>query len=190
MACTLTAGRPERCKEFVGGIKSIYFIPYGTMTAITYDTGTAGEEDQILTITGVSTLFKYDLKGANSFEQTFTSSRENGTTFAEQTLTFTVKGQDVKTTKELKLLAWGRPHVVIRTNANTFYLAGLEHGMDVTTGVISNGTAMGDLNGYTFTMVGMEAIPANNLSVASPFTDALLAPGVFTAATINLGTTI
>lgn len=189
MACTLTAGRPERCKEFVGGIKSIYFIPYGSMTTINYDTAT-GEEDQILTIIGVTTLFKYDLKGANSFEQTLTSSRENGTTFAEQTLTFTVKGQDVKTTKELKLLAYGRPHVVIRTNANTFYLAGLDHGMEVTTGVISNGTALGDLNGYTFTLVGAEAIPANSLQVASPFTDALLAPGVFTAASINLGTQI
>ena len=190
MACTLTAGRPERCKEFVGGIKSIYFIPYGTMSTITYDTATAGEEDQILTVTGVTTLFKYDLKGANSFEQTLTSSRENGTTFAEQTLTFTVKGQDVKTTKQLKLLAYGRPHVVIRTNANTFYLAGLEHGMDVTTGLISNGTQMGDLNGYTFTLVGAEAIPANNLAVTSPFADAGLAPGVFTGAGIDAGTVI
>ena len=100
MACTLTAGRPERCKEFVGGIKSIYFIPYGTMTTITYDTATAGEEDQILTVAGVTALFKYDLKGANSFEQTVTSSRENGTTFAEQTLTFTVLGEAFKAIDE------------------------------------------------------------------------------------------
>ena len=184
MACLLTHGRAEVCKEFVGGIKSIYFINYGTLGAITYDS-TVDEEDAIATIAGVSTLYKYDLKGANSFEQTLTSSRENGTTFVEQTLTFTIKGQDVITTKQMKLLAWGRPHVVIRTNANNFFIAGLEHGMEVTTGVISNGTNMGDLNGYTMTLVGAEAIPANFLNVASPFTDALLAPGVFTGASID-----
>lgn len=188
MACTLTDGRPERCKQFVGGIKSIYFINYGTLGTIVYDT-TIGEEDEIVTIGGAVTLFKYDLKGANSFEQTLTSSRENGTTFAEQTLTFTVKGQDVKTTKELKLLAYGRPHVVIRTNANTFYLAGLDHGMDVTTGVISNGTALGDLNGYTFTLVGQETIPANSLQVASTYTDTNLL-GVFTGGVLKIGTQI
>lgn len=184
MPCLLTHGRAEVCKEFVGGIKSIYFINYGTLGAIAYD-ATVDEEDAIATIAGAGTLFKYDLKGANSFEQTITSSRENGTTFVEQTLTFTIKGQDVITTKQMKLLAWGRPHVVIKTNANNFFIAGLEHGMEVTTGVLANGTNLGDLNGYTMTLVGMEAIPANFLNVASPFTDALLAPAVFTGATID-----
>ena len=184
MACLLTHGRAEVCKEFVGGIKSIYFINYGTLGAIAYD-ATVDEEDAIATIAGAGTLYKYDLKGANSFEQTITSSRDNGTTFVEQTLTFTIKGQDVVTTKQMKLLAWGRPHVVIKTNANNFFIAGLEHGMEVTTGVLANGTAMGDLNGYTMTLVGMEAIPANFLNVASPYTDALLAPAVFTGATID-----
>lgn len=183
MACLLTHGREEVCKEFVGGIKSIYFINYGVLGAISLGAGDLS--DEITAIAGVTTLFKYDLKGANSFEQTVTSSRENGTTFVEQTLTFTIKGLDATTTKQMKLLAWGRPHVVIKTNANNFFIAGLEHGMDVTTGLISNGTAMGDLNGYTMTLVGMEAIPANHLSVASPFADIDLAPGLFTGATVD-----
>jgi hypothetical protein len=180
--CLLTHGRAEQCKEFVGGIKSIYFINYGEMGAITPDAGDLS--DEIDSVAGTFDLFKYDLKGANSFEQTVTSSRENGTTFVEQTLTFTIKGLDATTTKQMKLLAWGRPHVVIKTNANNFFLAGLEHGMDVTTGLISNGTAMGDLNGYTMTLVGMEPIPANHLSVTAPYTDALLVSSCFTAATV------
>jgi hypothetical protein len=184
MACLLTHGREEVCKEFVGGIKSIYFINYGNLGAITYN-ATVDLEDEIDTIAGVTTLFKYDLKGANSFEQTVTSSRENGTTFVEQTLTFTIKGLDAVTTKQMKLLAWGRPHVVIKTNANNFFIAGLNNGMDVTTGLISNGTAMGDLQGYTMTLVGMEAIPANHLSVTAPYTDALLVSSCFTGATVD-----
>ena len=184
MACDLTHGRLEVCKEFVGGIKAVYFIPYGVLGAITY--GTTDASDRITTIAGTLSLYKYELKGANSFEQTITSSRENGTTFAEQTLTFTIKGLDATTTKQVKLLAWGRPHVVIKTNANNFFIAGLEHGMDVTTGLIANGTAMGDLNGYTLTLVGQEAIPANHLNVASPYSDNDLigAAKVFTSGTL------
>jgi hypothetical protein len=184
MACDLTHGRLEVCKEFVGGIKAVYFIPYGVLGAITY--GTTDASDRITTIAGTLSLYKYELKGANSFEQTITSSRENGTTFVEQTLTFTIKGLDATTTKQVKLLAWGRPHVVIKTNANNFFIAGLEHGMDVTTGLISNGTAMGDLNGYTFTLVGQEAIPANHLLVTGNFADADLvgATKVFTGGTV------
>ena len=184
MACDLTHGRLEVCKEFVGGIKAVYFIPYGVLGAITY--GTTDASDRITTIAGTLNLYKYELKGANSFEQTITSSRENGTTFAEQTLTFTIKGLDATTTKQVKLLAWGRPHVVIKTNANNFFIAGLEHGMDVTTGLIANGTAMGDLNGYTFTLVGQEAIPANHLLVTGNFADADLvgATKVFTGGTV------
>jgi hypothetical protein len=184
MACDLTHGRLEVCKEFVGGIKAVYFIPYGVLGAITY--GSTDASDKIATIAGTLSLYKYELKGANSFEQTITSSRENGTTFAEQTLTFTIKGLDASTTKQMKLLAWGRPHVVIKTNANNFFLAGLEHGMDVTTGLIANGTAMGDLNGYTLTLVGQEAIPANHLTVAGTFADSDLvgASKVFTGGTV------
>ena len=184
MACDLTHGRLEVCKEFVGGIKAVYFIPYGVLGAITY--GTTDASDRITTIAGTLSLYKYELKGANSFEQTITSSRENGTTFAEQTLTFTIKGLDATTTKQMKLLAWGRPHVVIKTNANNFFIAGLEHGMDVTTGLIANGTAMGDLNGYTLTLVGQEAIPANHLLVTGNFADADLvgATKVFTGGTV------
>ena len=184
MACDLTHGRLEVCKEFVGGIKAVYFIPYGALGAITY--GTTDASDRITTIAGTLSLYKYELKGANSFEQTITSSRENGTTFAEQTLTFTIKGLDATTTKQVKLLAWGRPHVVIKTNANNFFIAGLEHGMDVTTGLIANGTAMGDLNGYTLTLVGQEAIPANHLLVTGNFADADLigASKVFTGGTL------
>jgi len=184
MACDLTHGRAEVCKEFVGGIKAVYFIPYGVLGAITY--GSTDASDKIATIAGTMSLYKYELKGANSFEQTITSSRENGTTFAEQTLTFTIKGLDASTTKQMKLLAWGRPHVVIKTNANNFFLAGLEHGMDVTTGLIANGTAMGDLNGYTLTLVGQEAIPANHLNVSGTYSDTDLvgATKVFTGGTL------
>ena len=86
MSCTLSLGRTEPCKDSVGGIKTVYFIDYGTMT-VTYDATNTDVIDDLGTITA----YKYDLKGNNSFEQTITSSRENGTTFFEQALNITLK---------------------------------------------------------------------------------------------------
>lgn len=176
MACELiTHGYADDCQSNVGGIKAIYFLNYGVvLTQPSGNYGATDFSDQLNTLTltpAASTLYKYELKGANSFEQTITSSRENGTTFVEQTLTFTTKGLSALQTKQMKLLAYGRPTVIVQTNSNKFLLAGLEYGMDVTTGVISNGTAMGDLVGYTMTLVGQELIPANHLNVAAPYGD-------------------
>jgi hypothetical protein len=81
MACTLTKGRIEPCKDVVGGIKNVYFTDFGGFGTVSQDA-----DDQITDMTGTFTAYKYELKGNSSFEQTVTSSRENGTTFFEQTL--------------------------------------------------------------------------------------------------------
>lgn len=180
MSCDLANGRLEVCKTAVGGIDAIYFVNYGDYTGITYD-GT--NTDVIDSVAGVTTLYKFELKGTNSFDQVLNSSRENGTTFAEQTLTFTLKNQDITTHKIAKLLAYGRPHVVVRSRNGNFFFAGLEHGMEVTTANVSNGTAMGDLNGYTFTMVGQEKLLANFIDTTAA-TDTALATA-FGGATID-----
>ena len=180
MSCELANGRLEVCKTAVGGIDAIYFVNYADYTAITYD---GVNLDVIDAVTGVATLYKFELKGTNSFDQVITSSRENGTTFVEQTLTFTLKNQEILTHQIAKMLAYGRPHVVIKSRNGNFFFAGLEHGMEVTTANVSNGTAMGDLNGYTFTMVGQEKLLANFIDDTAP-TDAALAT-LFAAATID-----
>lgn len=160
MSCDIANGRLEVCKDAVGGIDAVYFINFGdynSSTDVTYSVGT----DTISSVGHVANLYKYELKGTNSFEQVLNSSRENGTTYAEQTLTITLKKQDATTHKNVKLMAYGRPHVVIKNRNNQFFLAGLENGMEITTANASNGTAMGDLNGYTLTFVGQEKLFAN-----------------------------
>jgi hypothetical protein len=174
MACELiTHGYADDCQNNVGGIKALYIFNYGvlgTQPTANYGSGDTIDQLNLVTLTPqTSIIYKYELKGANSFEQTITSSRENGTTFVEQTLTFTTKGLTASQTKQMKLLAWGRPTIMIQTFSNKFLLAGLENGMDVETTLISNGTAMGDLVGFTITMKGQEIIPANHVDIASPY---------------------
>jgi hypothetical protein len=167
MACLLTAGRKVPCKDVVGGVKEIYFFNYGTITT-TFD----GTNTDVIDTLGDVTCFNYELKGNSSFEQTITASRENGTTFFEQTLNLTLTKLTVQDHKELKLLAFNRPHVVIVDYNSNAFMMGLEHGADVSGGTIVTGAAMGDLSGYTLTLTAQELQPANFLegaTSANPF---------------------
>jgi hypothetical protein len=160
MACDLTLGRKEPCKDVVGGIRAVYFTDFGDLGTITLT------NDEITDMSGTFTAFKYEVKGNSSFEQNITSSRENGTTFFEQTLNLTLHKLTKEDNKELKLIAFGRPHVAVEDYNGNVFLMGREHGADVSGGTIVTGAAMGDLSGYTLTLSAMETLPAN--FVASP----------------------
>tara|TARA_R110000822_G_scaffold29350_1_gene86459 strand:- start:3295 stop:3822 length:528 start_codon:yes stop_codon:yes gene_type:complete len=160
MACDLAIGRVEPCKDSVGGLKNLYFVNYGDLGAISYD---VTNTDVIDAIAGTPDAYKYEIKGASSFTQNIQSSRDTGTTAFEQVIEVTLKKLTVADHKELKILAYGRPHVIIEDNNGNYFLAGLEHGADVTGGTIVTGTAMSDLSGYTLTLTAMEKAPANFL---------------------------
>ena len=163
MACTFTLGRLEPCKDSVGGLKNVYLINFNDLTwANVSFSSTTGEVDGI-TLAANAEAFKYELKGNNDFNETITSSRENGTTFYEQVLTLNLKKLSAKSHKEIKLLVAARPKVVVEDNNGNFFLAGAEFGMDGTAGNITRGVAMGDASGYTLTLTGMESRPSEFL---------------------------
>ena len=165
MSCDIIGGRTEQCKDAVSGLHAIYLVNYGDLDFPSLNQyGTSDNTDQIVAVQsdGLSfSIYKFELKGANSFEQTINSSRENGTTFFEQSLTVQLKRQDVKSTKNIKLISYGRPRIIIHARGDQFFLMGLDQGCDVTAGTISSGSALGDFNGYSLTFTGMEELPAN-----------------------------
>ena len=162
MACDLTLGRLEPCKDSVGGIDKLYFVNYGDITTYT-NSVVSGEEDNIATVTGTPSAYEYEVKSATSLTQNINSDRATGTTSFEQVLEVTLKKLSAADHKELKMLVYGRPHVIVKDNNGNYFLAGLEHGMDVTGGTVVTGAAMNELSGYTLTLTGMEKQPANFL---------------------------
>jgi hypothetical protein len=153
MACILTTGRKVPCKSAVGGLKTVYFADYGTLGDATIVDG------EITALAGSPTLFQFDIKGNSSLESAINSSRENGTTFYESTLNLTLTFLEKATQEELKLIAHARPHVFVEDYNGNYFVMGLEHGAEVTGGSIVSGAAMGDLSGFTLTLVAQETAP-------------------------------
>ena len=104
MSCNLSLYRSEPCKDSVGGLDKVYFVNYGTMGDITYD---STNTDSIEAVAGTPSAYEYDIKGTSSFTQNIQSSRENGTTAFEQVLELSLHKLTVADHKELKLLSCG-----------------------------------------------------------------------------------
>ena len=166
MACNLSAGRNEPCKESVGGLTGVYFLNY---TSASFSTNANGE---ISAYPSGSTVYYYDLKGNSSYTETVNSSRDNGTTFFSQELTLNLKKLTNEMTTQLKLMAYGRPIIAVTTLAGDTLLVGKTQGADVTAGTIQTGAALGDLYGYSVVFTGLEQLPAGFISgstAISPF---------------------
>ena len=170
MSCNIDTGRTLPCRDSVGGLKNVYFINYSAAASIPL-VNTAGSEDTVA-FDGVwdTTNYEYALKGTSSLTTNIQASRENGTVAFEQVLEFTLPKLSKEDNYQVKLLAWGRPRIVVEDYNGNYFLVGREHGADVTGGTVVTGAAMGDLSGYTLSFTAMELTPANLCtgSIAAP----------------------
>ena len=157
MACNLSAGRQEVCKESIGGIQGVYFI--------NFESGSFSKDGngQVNDLSGL-TAYYYELKGTSAYTETVNSSRENGTTFFSQEVSLNLKKLTNEMTTQLKLLAYGRPQIIVWTKNGEALLVGEENGADLTAGTIQTGAALGDLYGYSITMTAEEKLPAAFIS--------------------------
>ena len=161
MACNLSAGRNEVCKESIGGLQGVYFINFTTGSF------TKNVNGEVTAVPSGSVLYYYSLKGSSAYTETVNTSRDNGTTFFSQELVLNLKKLTNEMTTQLKLMAYGRPQIIVWTNNGDALLVGEIEGADVTAGTIQTGAAMGDLYGYSVTFTGQERLPAAFLSGSS-----------------------
>ena len=166
MACDISKGRLEACKESVGGIKNLYIANYSSaMYAGMADSATKPPTDaafngQVDTLGAKVDVFQFEVRGDNNtFEETNENSRDNGTSFWTQSGSFVVKAQNAETMMQLKLLSYGRPHIIIEDYNGKFRMAGAQNGVEVSVNT-STGGAMGDLYGYTISFEGKEVLPS------------------------------
>lgn len=162
MACDITAARNEPCKDGVGGLDAIYFINFddAPYTSVAFDATNTDVVETINGTPGTVSAYKYELKAdANTYEGSIVSDRNTGTTHFEGVLNVTLKRLDLATQKQVKLLAFNRPKIVIKDRNDNFFYMGAEWGCELTGGTVVTGGAMGDLSGYTLTFTSMERRP-------------------------------
>lgn len=170
MACAITHGRVEPCKDSLAGLRNVYFINEDITPSYIYKETTLGSgiytvdtdySEIVDYVNFVEKLYKFELKSnENVYDQEIVSSRENGTTFFRQTLTIKLKKQDAATHLAVKTLAYAKPRILVENNEGQFFLVGLLRGCDLTAGSINSGGALGDFSGYSLTFQAEELLPS------------------------------
>ena len=162
MPCVISAGRETSCKDAVGGIKGVYIHNYTEWYNNASSTVTDGVVTAIIDKTSTDTDAPFNVfyfqtrREMCSLEVAVQSSPENGTTFFEQTFTMDLNKLSQDDANALRLLAYGRPQIIVEDNQGNLIMLGAKNGMDVTAGSISTGQAFGDRNGVSLTFTGKE----------------------------------
>jgi len=172
MACALTQNYVLDCKDSLGGLTEVYFMPADDVTSYVEASGVI---TTLVKATGKK-FYKYELvKGTSSFVENINASVENGTIFYQQELTIILNKLQTNTRNEILLLAKNLLVAVAKDNNGAFWYLGLTRGLDITAGSGQSGAAEGDRSGYTMTFTGKEAALAP--SVNSTVSSALTTPG-------------
>lgn len=167
LSCIVSKGRLKGCKDGVSGVMNVYFINELPVSALTKDVD--GVITAVSTSPTVYQAYKYELRADAEFMQTINVSDQNGTTFFEQKLTIALHHLDAVSHKEIKLLAYGSPKIIVETNDGKYFLMGEAKSCNMTAGSIASGKALGDFNGYNLEFTAREASYAPFLN-ASPAT--------------------
>ena len=161
MPCILTEGVTLDCRQGVGGVKKIYLTEFANVSTIT---SSSGSVSAITMVSGKKFwTIELELEDAQ-FDENATVSIENGTTFYEQTLTFSVYKMTAKNRNIVRLLTQNRLMVIVQDADDVYHLAGETRALHLTASATSTGKAMGDKNGYSITLTGKEPLPCNKVN--------------------------
>lgn len=153
MACALTQGFNLDCRDAVGGIKEIYLIEIGNLSAVTEASGIV----TAITNAAGKRFWKYSLiRETSNFSEAITGNEANGTIFYTQTGEIIVNKKQASVRNEIMLLAKNNVAIVAVDNNGKGWLYGRVFGLMLNAGTAATGTAWGDRNGYTLTFNGTE----------------------------------
>ena len=164
--CGTLTGRYEPCKQYVGGIKGAFFIPFEFDTTITTDgsgliTQIVDTSSPPVKVTG----YFWELKGLSTIETSIVASRDNGTAMYETIFTLSFKPSGVTPVTgdvdmdAIQTLTKGRWQIVVWDRNDQFWLIGQTLGCDANGGSSSWGVQMGDARLNTITFSSQEKLP-------------------------------
>jgi len=161
MACVLTTGRAEPCKDAIGGFKTAYAVDL-LEDAFTITSGEATAMNVALTV-----AYQFDLNATgNTLNETPTADNNAGTTTYAQELALSLKKQTKASANEIHLLLKARPIWVVKDRMGNYKVVGISDGTTGTGETLSGG-AKEEFNGYNLTFSATETEPAPYLDAAT-----------------------
>lgn len=161
MPCNLIEDFILSCRDGVSGIDQILLTEWDNVLSVTSSSGVV----TAITKSSGKKFWVYQLEDEDAdFKQSEKIAIVAGTNYQEQTLSFTMRKFSAKNRNNLRLLTQNKLMVIIKDNNGTYWLLGEVKGMRVTALEGGTGKAMGDLSGYTLTLMAKETLPANTVT--------------------------
>lgn len=152
MACALTQGFNLDCRDSIGGLKEVYIIEIGNVSAVTESSGVV----TAITKAAGKRFWKYSLiRETSNADEVITSNEQNGTLYYAQTVQIIANKKQASVRNEIMLLGKNNVAIVAVDNNGKGWLYGRELGL-VLGGNAGTGTAWADRNGHTLTFAGQE----------------------------------
>ena len=153
MSCNLIQGNEINCRDSVGGVEAIYIANFSNVQSYTASSGVVSA----ITMVPGTRFYTFQLEKENAtYENKMNGSLENGTTFFDSTLTFTMKKLSASMKNSIKTLGQSRLVVIVKDNNGVYFVMGLTKGADCLESTMTSGKAYGDMNGATMTITGKE----------------------------------
>lgn len=172
MSCALSAAyTQDGCNEGIGGTHEMYVIARADV-AFTETTGV------ITGFVNASTkrFYKYVLpRETANVKTTLNSDVKTGTQYHTHEVSLVFNRMKSATRNELKLLTKNNVCIIYKDENGTYWLSGRANGLDASGGGSDSGTAPGDRNGYTRTLVSNE--PEDVIEVTAGLIATLETPG-------------
>jgi len=156
MSCALTQGYTLDCRDNVGGVKEVYITELSNMTTPSISSGTVTS----ITMKTGSQFWKYQLeKETSSLAEHIQTNDANGTVYYEQDLDFNIRKLQATWRDQIRALAQNRLAVIVLDRNGSYWLCGLNNGLELQKSETITGKAMGDFNGYQLKFKGKEELP-------------------------------
>ena len=164
MPCSITQGRDVSCKDAIGGIKGVYIHNFTEFYKAPTNFSVSNGEVTALVDWNEATdaeakfnMFYFAVRREMcNLEVSINSDPANGTTFFEQRFTMDLNKLTQEDANTMRLLAYGRPQIIVEDNQGNLLMLGAKNGMDVSSGSISTGQSFGDRNGVSLEFTGRE----------------------------------
>jgi hypothetical protein len=157
MSCGLLRDMTLGCADSQGGVEKIYVTELANVTGTASD---ASGEITGVTLASGKRFFIYNVEmGVSQATEQGTRSRENGTSYYEQSINSAINEITKGRRLELNNLQQNLLLVIAKDKNGLYRLFGRVNGM-ICNVLTDTGLAMGDRNGYTLAFTGQEAAPA------------------------------